>query len=81
MVEHDILNPTPLDRFGITEVFAVHLDLSLANMHPEQAFEAAAAATRAYLKSYRFIDVSTKGEGGAQYRMVRKREAGGDTVK
>lgn len=69
------------DPFGIVSVFAAHLDLSLAIMSPPEAFEAAQHATRAYLKSYSFIDVNSKGSEGPQYRMIRKRGAEGDAVK
>jgi hypothetical protein len=68
------IHPMPLDRFGITECFAVHLDLCLVTMHPEEASRAAFAAVQGYLKSYSFIDTTTKASEGCSYQMVRKRE-------
>ena len=61
------------DRFGITAVFAAHLDLSLSHMHPAQAFEAAQHAARAYLASHDFVEVGTKEDGTPEYRMMALR--------
>lgn len=66
-----------IDGFGIAAVFATHLELALENMHPEQAFEAAQHATRAYLKSHDFVSVTSKGSPVPGYRMVPKRSPGG----
>jgi hypothetical protein len=76
VAEHDIQNPIALDRFGIVQIFAAHLDLSLETMNPPEAFEAAQHATRHHLKSYSFIPISAKGEG-VEYQMRRKTEAKG----
>lgn len=67
------------DPFGITDVFAAHLDLSLAGgMHPEEASKAAWAAVQGHIASYSFIDASSKGSDGPSYQMVRKRGTGGE---
>jgi hypothetical protein len=66
--------PENVDKYNIINVFAGHLLFSLEHMHPEEAFEAAQNATRSYLKSHTFIDLSTKlSEGPPQYKMVAKR--------
>ncbi len=64
------------DEFGITEVFAGHLEMNLTHMRPEQAFEAAQHAVRAYLRSYEFVPLNQyKGSTGpVQYRMVVRKE-------
>lgn len=69
------------DPFGIVQVFATHLELSSSHMRPEQAFEAATHATRAYINSYDFVEVSYKGSPAPQYRMVLKKSMGGDAMK
>lgn len=65
------------DPHGIAVVFSTHLELALENMHPEQAFEAAQHATRAYVKSYDFVPTTTKGSSVPSFRMFPKRDAGG----
>lgn len=62
----------PLDVFGITHVFATHLQVSLANMHPQQAARVAFAAVQGYLASYKFVNMSSKGERMPRYRMFPK---------
>jgi len=68
------------DPFGIVQVFATHLEIGLNHMRPEQAFEAAQHATRAYINSYDFVEVSYKGSPKPEYRMVLKKSRGGDPM-
>lgn len=62
----------PLDVYGMTHVFATHLQVCLTHMHPIQAARAAAAAVEAYNASYKFINMSSKGERMPRYQMFPK---------
>lgn len=69
------------DPFGIVAVFATHLEIALNHSHPEKAFEAAQHATRAYIQSYDFVEVSEPGSPAPKYRKVRRKQIGGDPMK
>ena len=72
--ENNSGKPDRRDRFGITEVFIGHLEMSLAHMHPAQAFESAQHAVRHYLASYEFVEMGHKEGGIPEYHMVPKRK-------
>lgn len=64
------------DPYGVLAVFATHYGIALNHSNPLQAFEGAQHATRAYLNSYDFVDLSGRDAQVPSYKMVRKRVGG-----
>jgi uncharacterized membrane-anchored protein len=65
-----------IDRYGIVELFATHLELSLEAMNPQQAFESAQHSTRAYINSYDFIPIGVKGSTNSFHMAPKKPNRG-----
>lgn len=63
------------DPHGIVEVFRSRYEANLDLMHPDTAARGAMAALDAYLKSSKFVDLSSKSTEGRHYiRVDRKPE-------